>query len=54
MFKKQKTVFSNFIKTKGKCVQEGTFFANTFPSLGNFVNNKVGFQENKAYLVLNF
>ena len=28
---------------KGKCAQEGTFFANRFPSLGNFVNKKVRF-----------
>ena len=29
--------------TKGKCAREGTFFANRFPSLGNFVSKKVGF-----------
>ena len=40
--------------TKGKCAQEGTFFANRFPSLGNFVNKKVGFRKNKAHLVINF
>ena len=27
---------------KGKCAREGTFFANRFPSLRNFVNKKVG------------
>ena len=31
---------------KGKCAQEGTFFANRFSSLGNFVKKKVGFQKN--------
>ena len=29
----------------GKCAQEGTFFANRFPYLGNFVNKKVGFRK---------
>ena len=31
---------------KGKCAQEGTFFANRFSSQGNFVNKKVGFRKN--------
>ena len=35
-----------FVYTKGKCVREGTFFANRFPSLGNFFNKKVGFRKN--------
>ena len=33
------------IRSKGKCAREGTFFANRFPSLGNFVNKKVGFRK---------
>ena len=36
----------DFSFSKGKCVQEGTFFENRFPSLGNFVNKKVGFRKN--------
>ena len=32
--------------SKGKCVREASFFANIFPSLGNFVNKKVGFRRN--------
>ena len=33
---------------KGKCAQyqEATFFANSFPSLGNVVNKKVRFRNN--------
>ena len=32
--------------SKGKCALEGTFFANRFPSLGNFAYKKVGFRKN--------
>ena len=34
--------------TKGKCVEEGTFFAIRFPSLGNFVKKKVGFRKKQS------
>ena len=40
------TYFAAFFTTssKFKCAQKGTFFANRFPSLRNFVNKKkVGF-----------
>ena len=35
-----------FCGTKGKCARESIFFANRFPSPGNFVNKKVGFWKN--------
>ena len=33
--------------TKGKCAREGTFSANRFPSLGNFVLKKLDFEKTK-------
>ena len=39
-------IWKNHGSPKGKCALEGIFFANRFPSLGNFVNKKVGFGKN--------
>ena len=39
--------YSSFVcLPKDKCVREGTFFVNRFPSLANFVNKKVVFRKN--------
>ena len=36
---------------KGKCAQKGTFFANRFPSLRNFVNKKLEMEKTKRTFV---
>ena len=48
-----KTIYTKIVCTKAELLQEGILFRTQFPSLGIFINKKVGFLKTYDHLVYN-